>query len=142
MNAIDDSWEEKYGAPESVGSFYFYFYEYIDFYDFLKPAVDVLQGWSQAELFIEALKKGWLERGWAGDGLVTAIWLPPFCVEELNSTNGHILWHVKQLEDGFSWLASRHPLPFLGDPLPVEDEPDEPDDSWMDDLPLYRPRFS
>ena len=101
-----DPFVQRYGSPDSVKKFFVYSYHYIDFHDYTKPAQEVLEHWSRCEDFISALKELWLAHGWDGDGVVTSIWLPPFLIEDLNDEAGHIIWHVKQLEDGTSWLAS------------------------------------
>lgn len=101
-----DPFVQGYGSPESVKEFHVYSYHYIDFHDYTKPAQEVLEHWSRRDDFISALKNLWLAYGWDGDGVVTTIWLPPFLIEDLNDEVGHIIWHVKQLEDGTSWLAS------------------------------------
>ena len=109
LNKISESIDpfvQRFGSPDSVKSFFVYSYHYIDFHDYTKPAHEVLEHWSRRDDFISALKELWLTHGWDGDGVVTTIWLPPFLVEDLNDEVGHIIWHVKQLEDGTSWLAS------------------------------------
>jgi len=62
------------------------------------------------EDYIEEAKKMFLRKGWEGDGEITLIWIPEFCLVNLskvkNSKNGIVLWHVKQLNDGTSWLLS------------------------------------
>ena len=126
-----DPWSQEHGTPESVASFYLYSYEWIDFHDYTKPAIEVLRGWSKADEFIAALKRRWSEVGWDGDGVVTTLWLPPFCVPELDLTRGLIVWHVKQLEDGISWIASKHPLKCLGEEG-LSPEPEHDDDRRFD----------
>ena len=106
---------QEHGTSESVADYHIYRYEWIDFHDYEKPATDVLEGWSGAEDFLTAIMRRWLDLGWEGDGTITTIWIPPFCIENMDSTRGVIVWHVKQLEDGTSWIASKHPLPFLAD---------------------------
>jgi hypothetical protein len=122
-----DPWASMHGTPEDVASFHVYRYEWIDRHDYEKPASEVLSGWSRAHEFCAALQERWLSVGWAGDGTITTIWLPLFCIEDIDPTHGLIVWHVKQLEDGTSWIASRVPLPFLG----LECTPD----ATMDSLP-------
>jgi len=106
-----DPFVQRYGSPDSVKKFFVYSYHYIDFHDYTKPAQEILEHWSRGEDFISALKDLWLKHGWDGDGVVTSIWLPPFLVEDLNDEVGLIVWHVKQLEDGTSWLASDKAIP-------------------------------
>ena len=132
-----DAWIQKYGSPESVADFHLYCYEWIDFHDYTKSADEVLRGWPLAREFVSALQQRWKSVGWAGDGEVTALWLPPFVVPELETTQGLVIWHVKQLEDGISWIASKHPLKCLGDEglLP---EPEDSGGEWPDDATEYK----
>lgn len=52
--------------------------------------------------------------GWAGDGEVRLMWVPPFMLNNqdgLNPYMGVTVWHVKQEEDGLSWILSPIELP-------------------------------
>lgn len=59
------------------------------------------------------------DAGWNGDGEISEIWTPPFAIasildEELDVgynlinhwKSGYILWHVKQKNDGLSFICS------------------------------------
>jgi hypothetical protein len=52
--------------------------------------------------------------GWEGDGKIRLIWLPPFVFtgSRAAGAEGEIIWHVKQKNNGTSFIASRWPLPF------------------------------
>ena len=64
---------------------------------------------------IEAARAVFLEAGWHGDGEIGLLWLPPFVFPlESQEWVGLALWHVKQVEDGTSWLLSPVELPFEG----------------------------
>jgi len=55
-----------------------------------------------------------LDAGWAGDGRIELMWIPPFMLEGRQIaafTLGVTIWHVKQFEDGTSWLLSPIELP-------------------------------
>jgi hypothetical protein len=52
--------------------------------------------------------------GWEGDGRLGFIWLPPFLFEDNTDTWGVCLWHVKQSNNGTSWLCARKPYDFPG----------------------------
>lgn len=53
---------------------------------------------------IEEVKKAFLENGWEGDGKIGLIWIPPF-LEGTNDTMGRYVWHVKQDNNGISFLG-------------------------------------
>ncbi len=92
---------------------YVYIYEWIDFYPFNESAINKN---------IEAtkiLKNAFLDAGWDGDGILSDIWIPPFAIGSIldepidfgynlipHWTEGFILWHIKQKEDGLSFIGS------------------------------------
>ncbi len=51
--------------------------------------------------------------GWEGDGRITFIWLPPFLFRGAECW-GVCVWHVKQGNNGTSWLCASKPLSFPG----------------------------
>ena len=67
-----------------------------------------------ADEYISIAKQRFLEERWEGDGDIELMWLPPFILmwmppsmlkqQKQWSTKGIIVWHVKQIEDGISWL--------------------------------------
>jgi hypothetical protein len=70
----------------------------------------------------ENARKAFLEAGWEGDGTIMAIWIPPFVFDEPD-TVGALIWHVKQSNNGTSWLCADYPYQFpgLGNGLLVHD---------------------
>jgi hypothetical protein len=52
------------------------------------------------------------ECGWEGDGAIGIIWLPPFVDVGTEDTWGTYVWHVKQQNNGISFLACEVPLVF------------------------------
>lgn len=58
------------------------------------------------------IKKLFLSKGWEGDGALGLIWLPPFVDVGIEDTHGNYIWHVKQSNNGISWLASDFELNF------------------------------
>lgn len=50
--------------------------------------------------------------GWEGDGEIGYIWIPPFMLD--GGTSGKCVWHVKQSNNGTSWLCSDDPFPAAG----------------------------
>ena len=94
--------------------FYLHGYEYIDCLHFLQNPVEFLE---TPELLPEYLNEAanlFREAGWAGDGDIQLLWLAPFVFPLAMNVGweGVLLWHVKQMEDGLSWLLSPIKLPF------------------------------
>jgi hypothetical protein len=98
-------------APEAMAAFPVYGFEYIDNLHFILPPNHVL---SEPAPYIEAARAAFLSAGWEGDGEIGLLWLPPFVfpLESQRPWLGVTAWHVKQLEDGISWLLSPVELPF------------------------------
>ncbi|CEN38343.1 hypothetical protein [Capnocytophaga cynodegmi] len=92
--------------PEEVRNFRIESYEYIDNLHFLVSPSEFLE---DAESYVSVVKELFLEAGWAGDGEVKLLWIPPFCLETdvtmWEYPQGEVVWHTKQQEDGISWLA-------------------------------------
>jgi hypothetical protein len=61
---------------------------------------------------VEEVKQLFLKKGWEGDGEIGLIWLPPFVDIGIEDTHGTYIWHVKQGNNGMSWLASPVELDF------------------------------
>ncbi|WP_200943919.1 hypothetical protein [Lysobacter sp. Root604] len=101
----------SYG-PEALRSFHGYIFEWIDNLHFTQ-APSAFVG-SQAAAYIAAVKDRFLAMGWEGDGDIELLWLPPFVFrfDAGIKPEGLVLWHVKQEEDGVSFLLSPVQLPF------------------------------
>lgn len=87
-------------------------YEWIDNLNFTINPEECLEN---AEEYISVAKEMFLDAGWNGDGEVELMWIPPFMFKDVQIkefTIGITIWHVKQLEDGISWLLSPISLPF------------------------------
>lgn len=112
-------WESKIGLPSKIENYFFYFYEYIDDLGFMLNAFDVLGDWEHKENFLKVLNNNFKKHGWDGDGEIQILWLPPFISLENKDTYGKMVFHVKQIEDGISWIAAPFQLPvdWLGPPL-------------------------
>ncbi len=83
-------------------------YEYIDNLNFLLDPYDCLDN---VEDYLEVASQRFLEEGWDGDGLIKLLWIPPFMLKDefgeavyFEHEEGIIVWHVKQLSDGISYL--------------------------------------
>ena len=98
---------------EKLREFRAYGFEYIDNRLFCISAEKFL-GSRAAHDYLEIAKSRFLDMGWAGDGEVELLWLPSFVFpSECNvSPRGVVIWHVKQSEDGLSYLLSPIELPF------------------------------
>lgn len=112
-------------APEEICDFIVYSYEWIDELSFLKKLDHLLPNYFDYELAVkERLLK---DSGWEGDGEINTIWIPPFIIDKIikggadaflkrfhnpsvvspeSWSKGLILWHVKQKEDGISFICS------------------------------------
>ena len=97
---------------QSLRSFFVYGFEWIDNFHFLRSPEAFLG--ERAPEFIAVAEARFAEAGWDGDGEVNLLWLAPFVFPlELNvPPEGIAVWHVKQVEDGVSYLLSPITLPF------------------------------
>ena len=104
----------KYGA-DAINSFHLYMFEWIDNLNFLLPPSRLIEDGIRRLALEDAVGARFAEEGgWEGTGNLSLLWLPPFVFPFGASIppEGVILWHVKQHEDGISWLLSPVPLPF------------------------------
>jgi uncharacterized phage-like protein YoqJ len=86
-------------------------YEWVDNLHFIQDPADYVY---DVEPYLEIAKAKFLEAGWYGSGEIGLIWLPPFMFKgnrTANFTTGVVVWHVKQKEDGISWLLTPAELP-------------------------------
>ncbi|RZJ14154.1 MAG: hypothetical protein EON50_07090 [Acidovorax sp.] len=116
-------------SPEDIRSFFVYDYEWIDELFFLKRVDEILEDYASYEAEV---KKRFIARGWNGEEEVNNIWIPPFAMcgiikdgesgflekyydaslignlskSPKSWTRGLLLWHVKQKEDGISFISS------------------------------------
>lgn len=99
--------------PVAIRSFYDYAVEWIDNLHFLQLPEAFLDNPAP---YVEIARERFLEAGWWSGGEINLLWLPPFIFsrESKVSTEGIVVWHVKQEDDGISWLLSPVELPFDG----------------------------
>jgi len=112
MNPFRNKKEIINYPPETLRSFIVYMYEWIDNLNFTIAPEDCL---GNANEYISIAKELFLEAGWEGDGQIELMWIPPFMLKREpteNYTYGVTIWHVKQLEDGISWLLSPIEIPY------------------------------
>ena len=82
-------------------------YQHLDDLSFVRRPEDVFDA-SATDLaaYIEAVARRFKEAGWEGDGTIGIIWLPPFVGVGVEDTWGSYVWHVKQSNNGTSWLGA------------------------------------
>jgi len=97
--------------PSAMRNFHVYGYEWIDNLHVIVPPNAFLP---DPAPYIKRAKARFAAAGWEGDGEVGLLWLPPFVFPLTMKIppRGLVVWHVKQEEDGVSFLLSPIPLPF------------------------------
>nr|WP_294782159.1 hypothetical protein [uncultured Flavobacterium sp.] len=99
--------------PEELENFYLYIFEWIDNLHFaLDPHIFL----DNADDYIKKAEKLFKKAQWKGDGTIQLIWIPPFMFCDLgfgSMAQGFVVWHVKQVEDGISFILSPERLQFL-----------------------------
>jgi hypothetical protein len=80
-------------------------YEHIDSYDFIKKPEDVYSSKSKLRSDLKYVRQKFLDAGWEGDGEIGLIWIPPFLDQSIDYNNGETIWHVKQYNNGTSFLG-------------------------------------
>ena len=100
--------------PERLRDFIFYGYEYIDNLHFIQPPDEFIPLNESVDNYLAVVRERFLVEGWDGDGEIGLLWLPPFIFPSAlqKPWTGVLVWHVKQLEDGLSWMLSPIELPF------------------------------
>lgn len=94
-----------------IQDFYVYEYTFLDDLSYVQP-IENYQNITGIKDYKNEFKKLFIEHGWEGDGELGVIWLPPFIGVGAEDTFGHYIIHVKQSNNGTSFLASDEPLPF------------------------------
>jgi hypothetical protein len=82
-----------------------YSYQHIDILLFFHLIENVFEQSEKLDLYIKRIMERFTEKGWEGDGKINILWIPPFLDESEDHSYGSIVWHVKQNNDGISWLA-------------------------------------
>jgi hypothetical protein len=92
--------------PETLRTFIVEAYQWIDNLNF---TIDPEACLNNPEEYLSIARELFLDAGWDGDGKIELMWIPPFMLKKsptMELTQGITIWHVKQLEDGVSWLLS------------------------------------
>jgi TIR domain len=103
---------EELARPNVIANYFVYSYQHLDALDFMPPAVNVLPPGRSRDQILSQLRLRLRKAGWEGDGEIQVLWLPPFLGAGVEDTYGLCVWHVKQDNNGTSWLASPVPLSF------------------------------
>ena len=82
------------------------------FSSFLPSAREAFGDWRHAPALFEQVAAKLKSLGWEGTGEFQILWLPPFAGAGPQDTFGCYSLHVKQDDDGISWIASPFALPF------------------------------
>ncbi len=112
MNSKRDKGKIITYPPETLRTFNVEAYEWIDNLNFTISPEACLEN---ADEYINIAKEIFLDAGWDGDGEIELMWIPPFMLHGMvtkDITHGITIWHVKQEEDGISWLLSPIKLPY------------------------------
>ncbi len=103
---------EEIRDPQVVSEFHAYSYHFLDDLSFMSEPAFHLDVFTTYNVLIDQIKKRFRQVGWEGDGNIKLFWLPPFVGAGVDDTQGVCVWHVKQSNNGTSWLLSPVPLPF------------------------------
>lgn len=96
---------------DQIKNMFVYEYTFLDDLSFIKTIEEYFNS-DNVEEYKDELKQLFSGHGWEGDGDIGVIWFPPFIGVGGENTLGHYVFHVKQLNNGISFLASSEPLPF------------------------------
>jgi len=103
---------------ENIKNYKVYQYHFLDDLSFIKSPNELtgfFEFYDEEHTIEDYLKEVSLlfkNNGWEGDGKIGIIWIPPFINKDLEDTFGTYIWHVKQSNNGTSFLASSHHLNF------------------------------
>lgn len=92
-------------GARSLDGYRLYSFEHVDELTFMQDAIYL------PDDVIERAKSEFLDAGWEGDGTLQVAWIPPFASEDIAVTQGAYVIHVKQSNNGTSWLLSPITLP-------------------------------
>ena len=106
-------------GAELVKGYYVYQYTFLDDLKFMGTPETYMDSMSWAGVpqqevgdWVDAVRARFLAAGWEGDGKIGVIWIPPFVDVGVEDTWGTYIWHVKQRNNGTSFLLSPYPLDF------------------------------
>lgn len=113
--------------PEIVRGYYVYTYTFLDDLSFIKSPEEVFEYEEPEKIaeFVREIARRFEESGWEGDGRIGILWFPPFVDIGVEDTYGTYVWHVKQDNNGISFIASEYPIDF--ERLKLQNEEGVPD---------------
>ncbi len=93
-----------------IKNLFVYSYQFVDdFSSIIDPLVFESEEFDSRHIktYMALLTALFIEKGWEGDGDIGLIWIPPFIIgdDSFNGFGFHV-WHVKQSNNGTSFLAS------------------------------------
>jgi hypothetical protein len=96
----------------SIKSYHVYAYTFLDDLSYVKEPYDQFADEEKYKIddAIRLIGERFREYGWEGDGRIGIVWIPPFLDIGVEDTWGTYVWHVKQRNNGISFLASDVPL--------------------------------
>jgi hypothetical protein len=111
---LDDPFAFSLYRPQDAAGLHVYQYHHLDDLSFARKPEKVFANLKPAELkrLVDAVEQRFRTAGWEGDGKLEVLWLPPFVDVGVEDTWGTYLWHVKQENNGTSWIGSKHALGF------------------------------
>ncbi len=80
-------------------------YTFMDNLDARFDPYDVYKNTNELDKIINLIKNKFIAAGWEGDGDIKLIWIPCFLDQTLDELYGEYVWHVKQDNNGISFLA-------------------------------------
>ncbi|HOI52177.1 MAG TPA: hypothetical protein PLN02_07335 [Azonexus sp.] len=99
--------------PSSFQRYHVYSFHHLDDLAFMKLCSEAFSSFPDAQNYLDSIRSLFRGHGWEGDGRIQLFWLPPFVVNS-HDTDGIYCFHVKQNNNGTSWIASPVPLRFKG----------------------------
>lgn len=78
----------------------------------MPDAHDALEDYPDRDEIIDSVKELFSTCGWEGDGTIQIMWLPSFLKPGNVDGMGLYMFHVKQSNNGTSYIASPIKLPF------------------------------
>ncbi len=101
-------------TKETIKGYNVYTYTFLDDLSYIKNPRNYfkLEPKEEIDNAIHLVKERFSEYGWEGDGAIGIIWLPPFIDVGIENDWGTSIWHVKQRNNGISFLACDYPLDF------------------------------
>jgi hypothetical protein len=105
--AAIEPWTADLGPETSFQEYHIYSHEWIDRLTHFEDAEEELKHWALKDSFLNHFRRRFADAGWHGDGKMQILWLPPFADASV-PTSGFYILHVKQKEDGISWIASKY----------------------------------